>query len=63
MRIRIRYRIQLINFDADPDTDFYLMRMLIQVIKMMRILADPDPQHWYRSCTHITIGTGNHTVN
>jgi hypothetical protein len=23
------------------------MRMRIQVTKMMRILADPDPQHWY----------------
>jgi hypothetical protein len=28
--------------DADPDSDFYLMR--IQVTKMMRIHADPDPQ-------------------
>jgi hypothetical protein len=52
MRIRIRFRIHRINFDADPDKDpdFYLMRMLIrmhfQVTKMMRILADPDPQHW-----------------
>jgi hypothetical protein len=44
LRIRIRIRIQLINFGADPD--FYLMRMRIQVTKMMRILADPDPQHW-----------------
>jgi hypothetical protein len=37
------------HFDADPDADtdpnFYLMRMRIQVIKMMRIHADPDPQH------------------
>jgi hypothetical protein len=41
MRIRIRfriwYRIQLINFDAGSDPDFYLMRMWIQVTKMMRI--------------------------
>jgi hypothetical protein len=29
------------HFDADPN--FYLMR--IQVIKMMQVLADPDPQH------------------
>jgi hypothetical protein len=40
----MRIRIQLINFCADPDPDFYWMR--IQVIKMMRALADPDPQHW-----------------
>jgi hypothetical protein len=46
IRIRIWIRIQLINFDADPDSDFYLMRMRIQVTKMMRILADRDPQHW-----------------
>ncbi len=43
----MRIRIQLIIFDADPD--FYLMRMRIrmriQVTKMMRIFADPDPQH------------------
>jgi hypothetical protein len=33
------------HIDADPD--FYLMRMLIQVTKMTRIHAgpDPDPQH------------------
>jgi hypothetical protein len=31
------------HFDADPD--FYLMRMRIQVTKMVRIHADPDPQH------------------
>ncbi len=45
----IRIWIPLINFDADPD--FYLMRiriqvtkmMRIQVPKMMRILADPYP--------------------
>jgi hypothetical protein len=45
MRIRFRIWIQLINFDEDPD--FYLMRMRIriQITKMMRILADPDPQH------------------
>ncbi len=34
------------NFEADPgsdrDPDFYLMRMRIQVNKMMRIHADPD---------------------
>jgi hypothetical protein len=41
MRIRMRFRNQLINLDADPD--FYL----IQVTKMMQILADsdPDPRH------------------
>ncbi len=37
--------------DVDPDPDFYLMwmpiRMGIQVTKMMRIHADPDPQHWF----------------
>jgi hypothetical protein len=43
MPIRIRYLIQLISFDADPD--FYLMRMRILVTKMMRILPDPDQQH------------------
>jgi hypothetical protein len=45
MRIRIRYRvrIQLINFDAVPDFD--LMRIRIKITKMMRILADPDPQY------------------
>ncbi len=36
-------------FDANPDADFYLMRMRIrmriQVTKIMRIHADPDPQH------------------
>jgi hypothetical protein len=50
--MRIRFRVQLINFDAE--TDFYLMLMRIWVIKIMRILAnpdsdtdpDPDPQHW-----------------
>jgi hypothetical protein len=34
--MRIRFRIQL-NTDADPNPDFYLMRMRIQVAKMMRI--------------------------
>jgi hypothetical protein len=38
--MRIRFRIQLINFNVDPEADFYLMRM--QVTKMMRILAE----HW-----------------
>jgi hypothetical protein len=34
--------------DVDPDPDFYLMRIWIQVTKMMRIHAnpDPDPQHF-----------------
>jgi hypothetical protein len=34
-----------ILFDADPDADpdFYLMRMRIQVTKMMRIHVDLDP--------------------
>jgi hypothetical protein len=59
MRFRIRFRIQLINFDvgpnADPDPYFYLMR--IQVTKMMQILIrmrippDLDPQHWLILCT------------
>jgi hypothetical protein len=55
MRIRIRFRIQLVNFDeepdVDPDPDFYLMRMGIQVTKMMRIYANLDPQHclWVRT--------------
>ncbi len=39
--------------DADPDAypDFYLMRMRIQVTKMMRIHADtdPGPQHCFNS--------------
>jgi hypothetical protein len=42
MRTRIRFRIQLINYDADPDPVFYMTLMRIQVTKMMRILADPD---------------------
>ncbi len=33
-------RFQLKNLDANPDPDFYLMRMRIQVTKMMRIFAD-----------------------
>ncbi len=45
----MRVRIQLVNIDADPD--FYLMRMRIrmqiQVTKMMRILENSDPQHWF----------------
>jgi hypothetical protein len=52
MRIRFRFRIQLINFDADPDPDFYLMH---QVIKIMLILADPDPQHCLRYLTVLLI--------
>ncbi len=53
MRIRIRFRNQLINFDADPD--FYLMRirMGIQVIKMMRIVADLAPQHWLQPLLYL----------
>jgi hypothetical protein len=51
MLIRIRFRIQLINFDAYPDSDIYLMRkriqMLIQDTKMIRILEDLDPQHCF----------------
>ncbi len=46
----MRIRIRLININADPDEDpdFYLMRirMRIQATKMIRILADADPQHW-----------------
>jgi hypothetical protein len=52
--LRIRIRIQILaskyrnHFDADPYSDFNLMwmrtRMQIQVTKMMRIPADPDPQ-------------------
>jgi hypothetical protein len=40
--IRIRFRIQLINFD------WMRIWMQIQVTKILRILhdADPDPQHW-----------------
>jgi hypothetical protein len=42
--------VEPLNVDADPDADFYLMRIRIririQVTKMIRILADPDPQHW-----------------
>jgi hypothetical protein len=34
------------HFDADPD--FYLMRIRIQVTKMMRTHADPDPQNWHK---------------
>ncbi len=34
-----------LDADLDPDLNFYLMRMRIQVTKMIRIHADPDPQH------------------
>jgi hypothetical protein len=34
------------RFDADPDLDFYLMWMRIQVTKMMWI--HPDPQHCFQ---------------
>ncbi len=40
----MRIRIQLINFVADPF--FNMMRMRIQVTKIMRIPAYPDPQDW-----------------
>ncbi len=33
-------------FYADPDPACFLMRMRIQVTKMMRIHADPDLQHY-----------------
>jgi hypothetical protein len=56
MRIRIRFRIQLINYYADPDPDFYTLwtriRTLIEVIKMTRILiadADPDAYRGYQN--------------
>jgi hypothetical protein len=35
IRVQVRFQIQLINFYVDPD--FHLMRMQIQVNKMMRI--------------------------
>jgi hypothetical protein len=43
----IRFRIQLINFEADPDFYLMLMRIRIRILatKMMRIHGDPDPQH------------------
>ncbi len=37
----MRIRILIFQFDADPD--FYLMRMRIQVTKIMRIHVDLDP--------------------
>jgi hypothetical protein len=53
MRIRIPTYHGNANPDSDPDffdadPDFYLMRiwMRIQITKMMRIHADPDPKHW-----------------
>jgi hypothetical protein len=50
-----------INADPDPayhfhvDPDFYLIRMRIQVTKMIWIHADPDPQHCRKNvvcCEH-----------
>ena len=42
----MRFRIQLINFDADPD--FYLIRMRIQVTKTMRIqIHNTATRTWY----------------
>jgi hypothetical protein len=53
MRIRIRFLIQIINFDADPyaDPDYYLMleliRVRIQVSKMMlHNTADSYTSNW-----------------
>jgi hypothetical protein len=55
MRIRIRI---LCHFDVDPDYACSLMRMRIRILpftmmrmriltfNLMRIHADPDPQHW-----------------
>jgi hypothetical protein len=41
------------HLDGHPNPDFYLMqkriRMRIQIIKMLRILADPDPKY---CCNH-----------
>ncbi len=34
-------------FDPDADPDFYLMRKRIQVTKMIRIQADPNPQYCF----------------
>jgi hypothetical protein len=38
--------LKLLNFlfNTDPDPDFTLMRILIQLPKIMRIDEDPDPQ-------------------
>jgi hypothetical protein len=44
----MRIRIQLINFDADPYPDFYLMRTDPVVDPGYQNNADPDPQHWKR---------------
>jgi hypothetical protein len=42
--------------DADPDPDFYLIRIRkrIQVTKLMRI--HPDPQHCLRPQIHLWFG-------
>ncbi len=40
-------------FDADPDPNFDMMRMRIHATKMMRIHADPDPQHWLQLYTNV----------
>ncbi len=42
------------HFDSDLDPDFYLM-LQIQISKMMRIHADPDP---WCGCGSITMSTG-----
>ncbi len=49
MELSVASVVDTHHLDADPDADFYLMwmqiLMRIQVIKTMRIHADPDPQH------------------
>ncbi len=40
MRIQIRFRIKLINFDADPNECGYGSGFLCDAD------ADPEPQHW-----------------
>jgi hypothetical protein len=48
----IRFRIQLINFDAVPDGDPDPDADTEPGYQMMRIFADPylNPQHWLSSC-------------
>jgi hypothetical protein len=38
------YKAPDFNLYADPDPDFTLMRIRIQLLKIMWIYADPDPQ-------------------
>ncbi len=48
MLIRIRFRNQLINFDADPDFYFY-----VDADPGYQNDANPDPQHWLQPLLYL----------